>query len=342
MTGLLLIQLGTPDAPTAEALRPYLRQFLFDPRVVETRPDTARYLMPGKPRPPRKSPPQWLWTTLMKTVILPFRPKDSAAKYARIWDAKTGSPLLHHTIEQTRLLQERFTGTPVRFGMIVGNPTVETAVAEMIAAGVDRMVVLPMFPQYSSTTVASATDTLAKLMLKLRVVPAIRTVPSYYNHPAYVEAMAAVVRDDLAALGWEPEHVLFSFHGIPQKYAQRGDPYPSHCVRTTQLLVEKLGWPRDRWTQTYQSRFGKEPWLKPYTDDVLQSLAKQGRKRVAVVLPGFTADCLETVDEIGRESEEVFRHAGGEKLHVVPCLNEHPKWIDALEQIFREEGQGWL
>lgn len=342
MTGLLLIQLGTPDAPTAAALRPYLRQFLFDPRVVETKTDTARYLLPGKPRPPRRSPPGWLWTTLMKTVILPFRPGASAAKYARIWDAGTGSPLLHHTREQTRLLQARFPNTLVRFGMMIGNPTLESTVAEMIAAGVDRIVALPMFPQYSSTTVASATDCLAKLMLKLRVVPALRTVPAYYRHPAYTDAMAAVVRDGIAALGWEPDHVLFSYHGIPQKYAQRGDPYASHCVRTTRAVVANLGWSRDRWTQTYQSRFGKDPWLKPYTDDVLAALAKKGVKRVAVALPGFTADCLETIDEIGHESEEVFCHAGGEKFAALPCLNEHPKWIDALEQIFREESQGWL
>jgi ferrochelatase len=199
-----------------------------------------------------------------------------------------------------------------------------------------------MFPQYSSTTTSSATDALAKLMLKLRVVPALRIVPPYFDDNGYLEAVAAGIRDDLAALPWKPDHVLFSFHGIPQKYAQRGDPYAAHCVRTTRGLVERLGWPRGYWTQTYQSRFGREPWLKPYTDDVLASLAKRGVKRVAVALPGFTADCLETVDEIGRESEEVFHKAGGEHLRAIPCLNEHPKWIDALEAIVRRDGQGWL
>jgi ferrochelatase len=342
MTGILLIQLGTPDAPTATALKPYLKQFLFDPRVVETKPDTARYVHPGPPRPARRSPSGWLWTTLMKAVILPFRSPSSAEKYARIWDPQTGSPLMHHTVRQTQLLQERFPNTPVRFGMMVGNPSIEKVVTEMLASGIDRIVALPMFPQYSSTTTASATDGLAKLMLKLRVVPAIRVVPPYYDHAAYIAAMAAVVRDDLATLGWEPEHFLLSFHGIPQKYAQRGDPYATHCVRTARLLVEELGWPRDKWTRTFQSRFGRDPWLKPYTDDVLEDLAKKGIKKVAVALPGFTADCLETVDEIGHESEEVFHKAGGEKLRAIPCLNEHPKWIDALEQIVREEGHGWL
>jgi protoporphyrin/coproporphyrin ferrochelatase len=342
MTGILLIQLGTPDAPTAKAVRPYLRQFLFDPRVVETKADTARYIHPGPPRVARRSVSSWLWKVLMNGVILRFRPRDSAAKYARIWDPATGSPLMHHTKEQTRLVQERFPGVPVGFGMMVGNPSIEKVMCEMLAVGVDRVIVLPMFPQYSSTTTASATDGLAKMMLKLRVVPAIRIVPPYYDHPTYLEAMASVIRDDIAKLGWEPEHYLLSFHGIPQKYAQRGDPYATHCVRTAHLLAAKLGWPKEKWSRTFQSRFGRDPWLKPYTDDVLESLAAKGVKRVALALPGFTADCLETIDEIGHESEEVFHKAGGEKLRAVPCLNEHTRWIDAMEQIIRAEGHGWL
>jgi ferrochelatase len=342
MTGILLIQLGTPDAPTARALRPYLRQFLSDPRVVETKPDTARYLSPGPARVPRKSVPGWLWKGLLNGVIVPFRSRASAAKYARIWDDRTGSPLMHWTLRQTELVQGRFPDVPVRFGMMIGNPPLEKAVTEMVAAGVDRVIAVPLFPQYSSTTTASAYDALYKVMLRLRVVPAVRVVPPYPDHPAYIAAMAAVIRDDLAKLDWQPEHVVVSFHGIPQKYAQRGDPYASHVVRTTRALVKELGWPRSYWTQTYQSRFGRDPWLKPYTDDVLESLAKRGVKRVAVALPGFTADCLETVDEIGTESREVFVHAGGERLRAVPCLNAHPRWIDALEALAREEGQGWL
>lgn len=342
MTGILIIQLGTPDAPTSAALKPYLRQFLFDPRVVETKPDTARYVHAGPARRPRSSVPGWLWTAIMKAYILPFRSKSSAEKYARIWDAKEGSPLMYHTIRQTELLQSRFPKQLVRFGMMVGNPSVESVVRDMLQSGVDRLIALPMFPQYSSTTTASATDALAKLMLKLRVVPALRIVPPYYDHAGYIDAITAVIQDDLAALPWQPEHVVFSFHGIPQKYAQRGDPYATHCVRTTRAIVAKLGWPRNFWSQSYQSRFGRDPWLKPYTDDVLESLAKRGVKRVAVALPGFTADCLETVDEIGRESEEVFHHAGGEHLRAIPCLNEHPLWIDALESLIRHEGQGWL
>lgn len=342
MTGLLLIQLGTPDAPTAKALKPYLRQFLSDPRVVETKPYTRSYVMPGPARPPRRSVPGWLWSALLNGVIVPFRSRSSAEKYARIWDDKTGSPLMHWTIRQTELVQSHFPGVPVRFGMMVGNPSVKSVVHEMLAAGVDRIVVLPMFPQYSSTTTASATDALFKAMINLRVVPAIRFIAPYYDHPAYLDAMAAVIKDDLAKQEHPPEHLVFSFHGIPQKYAQRGDPYATHCVRTTQGLVKRLGLTRDKWTQTYQSRFGKDPWLKPYTDDVLTELAKKGVKRVAVALPGFTADCLETVDEIGTESREVFEHAGGEHLRAIPCLNDHPLWIEAMATILREEAKGWL
>jgi ferrochelatase len=322
MTGILLIQLGTPDAPTYRGLFPYLRQFLSDPRVIEV--------------------PRVKWLPLLYGVILPLRSGSSAAKYRRIWDPKTGSPLLHYTRRQTELLQEHFPDVPVRFGMMVGNPPVRKAVGEMVAAGVDRLIALPLFPQYSATTSASATDALFKALMAERRVPAVRVVPPYYDHPAYLDALEAVVRDDLAALPWEPDHFVVSFHGIPQEYARKGDPYATQVVRTTQALVKRMGWPRDRWTQTYQSRFGRSAWLKPYTDDVLQSLAKKGVKRVFVALPGFTADCLETVDEIGRESREVFLHAGGEELHNGRCLNDHPRWIAAMARIVRDEGRGWV
>ncbi|MGL4420512.1 MAG: ferrochelatase [Gemmataceae bacterium] len=322
MTGILLIQLGTPDAPTGKALRPYLRQFLSDPRVIEI--------------------PAIIWKPLLYGVILTTRPRASAEKYARIWDPKTGSPLMHWTIRQTELLQARFPDMPVRFGMQVGNPSVEKVVNEMLAQGVDRIIALPMYPQYSATTTASATDILFQALMKVRRVPALRIVPPYYDDEHYIEAMATVIQDDMAKLDWEPEHVVFSFHGIPQRYSKKGDPYATHVVRTTRALVAKLGWRRDYWTQTYQSRFGREAWLKPYTDDVLEKLAAKGTKRVFVALPGFTADCLETVDEIGHESEEVFHKAGGEKLRAGACLNDHPRWIDALEEIVRREGAGWL
>ncbi len=322
MTGILLIQLGTPDAPTAEAVKPYLKQFLSDPRVIENQ--------------------GWKWKLILNQIILRTRPKQSAAKYARIWDPVTGSPLLHFTKRQTELLQGQLPSLTVRFGMIVGNPSVGSVVSEMIASGVDRLVVLPMFPQYSATTTASATDSLFKALLKERRVPAVRIVTSYADHPTYLDALEASLRDDLANLGWEPEHFVVSFHGLPQSYAKQGDPYPAEVVRTTRELVSRMGWQRGEWSQTYQSRFGRSEWLKPYTDDVLAKLAKRGIRRVFVALPGFTADCLETFDEIGRESREVFLHAGGEKLHNGQCLNDHPKWIEAITKIVQDEASDWL
>jgi ferrochelatase len=321
-TGVLLIQLGTPDAPTVPALRCYLRQFLGDPRVIEA--------------------PRLKWWFVLNAFILPFRPRQSAAKYQRIWDASTGSPLLHWTRRQTEELQKALPDVPVAFGMQVGNPPVAATVHDLIARGVDRLVVLPMYPQYSATTTASATDVLFQALMRERRVPALRIVPPYYDHPAYLDAVTAVIRDDLAQLPWQPEHYLLSFHGLPIRYAQSGDPYATHVKRTTARLIQRLGWPRAQWTQTFQSLFGREEWLKPYTEQTLVRLAKQGVKRVFVATPGFTSDCLETIDEIGREAREAFQHAGGEQLRQCPCLNDHPTWIEAMKTIVREEGRGWL
>lgn len=321
MLGILLIQLGTPDAPTAGALRPYLKQFLGDPRVIEN--------------------PPWYWPLIFR-LILWKRPARSAAKYQRIWDPVTGSPLMHWTKRQTESLQAKLPNIPVRFGMQVGNPAVAKVVDEMIRAGVDRLIVLPMYPQYSATTTASATDVLFKSLLNQRRVPALRIVPPYYRHFAYLDAMTAVITGELTKLAWQPDHHVLSFHGIPIRYCKAGDPYATHVKRTTAELVKRLGWRRGTWTQSFQSLFGRETWLRPYTDEVLQKLAKQGKKKLFIALPGFTADCLETVDEIGRESREVFLHAGGEQLHVCPCLNDHPAWIDAMATIIQDEGKGWL
>ena len=204
--GILLVQLGTPDAPTPAALRTYLRQFLGDPRVIEA--------------------PRWLWWFVLNFVILPRRPRQSAAKYARIWDPQTGSPLLHYTRRQTELLQQSLPDVPVRFGMMIGNPPLGNVLREMIAAGLEKLIVLPMFPQYSATTSASATDCVFKALMKERCVPALRIVPPYHAHLAYIDALATIIREDLAKLPWQPEHLLLSFHGLPIKYVERGDPYP--------------------------------------------------------------------------------------------------------------------
>jgi protoporphyrin/coproporphyrin ferrochelatase len=322
MTGILLIQLGTPDAPTRPALKRYLRDFLSDPRVIDV--------------------PRWKWWFILNLFILPTRPRRSAEKYARIWHPVTGSPLLHYTRRQTELLQAAMPDVPVRFGMQIGNPPLSETVQQMIADGIDRVIVLPMYPQYSDTTTASATDSLFKILLNVHKVPALRIIPPYYNHPAYLDAMATMIRDDLQRLTWQPEHFIYSFHGLPQKYAQAGDPYATHVVRTTRGLQERLQFPREKWTQTYQSLFGRLEWLRPYTDDVLAKLAKRGVKRVFVTTPGFTSDCLESIDEIGHESKELFRANGGEELHQCRCLNDHPAWIEAMKTIVTEEGKGWL
>jgi protoporphyrin/coproporphyrin ferrochelatase len=322
MTGILLIQLGTPDAPTPKALRTYLRQFLSDRRVIEA--------------------PRLLWWFILNFKILWTRPAESAAKYQRIWDTATGSPLLHYTKRQAELLQQALPDVPVRFGMQVGNPPLEDIVREMIGQGIDRIIALPMYPQYSATTTASATDALFKSLMEVRRVPALRIVPPYYEHPAYLDAMATIVREELARLDWQPDQYVYSFHGLPQTYADKGDPYPVQVRRTTEGLQARLQFPEGRWTQTYQSRFGRSEWLQPYTDDVLEQLAKRGMRKVFVVLPGFTVDCLETLDEIGNESAAHFKAAGGEILHACRCLNDHPAWIAAMRQILLEEGQGWI
>ncbi|MCS7272057.1 MAG: ferrochelatase, partial [Gemmataceae bacterium] len=243
---------------------------------------------------------------------------------------------------QAEQLQQRLAPVPVRVGMTYGQPGVAAAVEGLIQAGVDRLLAVPMYPQYSATTTAAATDALFRALLRQRRVPAVRIVPPYYDHPAYLDAVTTVIREDWQRLSWEPEHVVFSYHGIPQKYARRGDPYARQVVYTTWALAQRLQLPRRRWTLAYQSRFGRSPWLKPYTDDVLQGLARRGIRRVYVALPGFTADCLETIDEIGRESRELFEQAGGEQLCNGTCLNDHPRWLSALEQIIRQEGCGWL
>jgi ferrochelatase len=320
--GVLLIQLGTPDAPTVPALRRYLRQFLSDPRVIEA--------------------PRLLWWLILNTRILPTRPRQSAAKYQRIWDPATGSPLLHYTRLQAEALQRELPYVPVRFGMQIGNPSVDSIVRELIKDGVDRLVILPMYPQYSATTTASALDVLFKALMHERRVPALRVIPPYYDRPAYLDAVATVIQEAVARLRGAPDHYLLSFHGIPVKYVQRGDPYPEQVAATTRLLLPRLGWPVDRFTQSFQSLFGRDEWLRPYTDDTLVKLAREGTRRVFVAMPGFTADCLETIDEIGYEARETFRHAGGEDLYRCPCLNDHPAWIQAMKTLVVEEGAGWL
>ncbi|VTS03930.1 ferrochelatase [Tuwongella immobilis] len=321
--GILLLQLGTPDAPYAGPVRRYLSEFLTDPRVIEV--------------------PRVIWWPLLNGIILTTRPWSSAKKYRRVWDKGVpGSPLRYYSQRQQDLVAERFPQAHVRYAMTYGNPQIKTVVKEMLEAGVERIIVLPMFPQYSATTTAACTDMLFRIMLKVRHQPSIRIVPPYYLHPAYLDALKGIIQENREKLPWSADYCVLSYHGIPKKYAQKGDPYATQVSRTTRALTERLGWKRGTFIQTYQSRFGPAAWLKPYTDDTLERLAHEGKKKVFVAMPGFTADCLETIDEIGYEALEEFHEAGGEDLVACPCLNDDPRWIDALEQIIHEEGAGWI
>jgi protoporphyrin/coproporphyrin ferrochelatase len=323
---VLLLQLGTPDAPTAAALRPYLREFLNDRRVLEI------------PQPFR-----WL---LVNFVIVPFRAKASAAKYRRIWDEKTGSPLLEITKRQTsRLAAALGDQFRVRFAMRYGKPSTESVVNDLAADGCERLVVIPMYPQYSATTTASALDALFDAWKGQRVTPSFRVVRDYHLDEGYLTAVEASVRrhlEDARRRGIETEMKVVSFHGIPIDYIKRGDPYMRQCAETGKELARRMGWKKGEWKLVFQSRLGRQKWLTPYFDETIKELGSSGVKSVFVTQPGFTADCLETIDEIGNEGREDFERSGGKHLVRAPCLNDDAEFIDALAGIVRRESMGWV
>lgn len=314
-TGVLLVQLGSPDAPTTPAVRRYLREFLSDRRVVDLNP--------------------WLWKPILHGVILRLRPRRSAALYRRIWTDE-GSPLLVTTRAQARALGSRLgDAVPVLYGMRYGNPALGAALDELHGLGCGRVVVLPLFPQYSTATTLSVEDAVGAWIDRQAAPPTVEYVGSFPDHPAYVEALRA----DVLACGFEATAqtpLVMSFHGIPQRYADGGDPYPQECERTARALAAALGLADDAWRLAYQSRFGREPWLRPYTDELLRELAESGIDGVAVVTPSFVADCLETIDEIGREHRQVFAHSGGQRYTRIACINASDRAIDALEALLRE------
>jgi len=323
--GVILLQLGTPGAPTAGALRRYLRQFLSDRRVIDL--------------------PRALWLPILYLAVLPRRPAQSAALYRKVWTPQ-GSPLLVTTRAQAAALEQRLattTGVAVRVlvGMRYGEPSIASALAELMNAGVDRVLAFPMYPQYAGATTGSSLEQLFRDAAPLRTVPAIRVVPPYYDDPGYIQALATTVRETLAAARAAPDQLLFSFHGLPKRYATLGDPYPEQCQATARLVEQALSLNGLAYRVVFQSRFGREEWLQPYTDKTLEELGA-ARKRVAVMCPGFTADCLETLEEIRLRGAEQFEHAGGESYTVVPCLNEHPMWLDAMATIARRELGGWI
>ena len=323
--GVLLAQLGTPEAPTPEAVRPYLKQFLSDPRVIEL--------------------PRLLWWLILHGFILTRRPKASAKLYAKIWTAE-GSPL--------RIISERITaavngrledliGTPVEvaLGMTYGEPSIPSVLRQLRAKGCRKILVLPLYSRYSSSSTGAVFDAVMRELMTWRWVPEIRTVQGYYDEPAYIRALAATVRELWAEDG-EPELLITSYHGIPKRYFLNGDPYHCHCHKTTRLLAEELSLPEDRYQVTFQSRLGREEWLQPYTDLRLEELARSGTRFVDVICPGFSVDCLETLDEIGREARDLFLAAGGERFRFIPCLNDRPEHIDLFADLIQRNLAGWV
>jgi ferrochelatase len=321
--GVLLCNLGTPDAPTPGAVRRYLAEFLSDPRVVEI--------------------PPLLWKPILHGIILRIRPAKSAAKYASIWTPE-GSPLAVWSEKQAKLLEgylgERGHPAKVRAAMRYGNPSIASQLDALKADGVTRVLVLPLYPQYAAATTASAFDAVYDWARRSRSVPELRFVNRYHDELAYVDALAASVRAHWQREG-QGEVLLLSFHGVPERSLHLGDAYHCECLKTARLLGERLGLPKERMKVTFQSRFGKAKWLEPYTEPTLRELAAAGTKRVDVMCPGFTADCLETLEEIDQEARAAFLEAGGESFHYIPCLNDRHEWIAALAGVAIRHMAGW-
>ncbi len=322
-TAVVLCNLGTPDEATAPALRRYLAEFLGDGRVVEI--------------------PKAIWALILHGIILRVRPAKSAAKYASIW-TNEGSPLKAWTEKQATLLRgylgERGHQVTVRYAMRYGNPSMPAVLDELKAQGVTRILILPAYPQYSGTTTASVFDAVAHWGLKTRHLPEFRFINRYHDDPGYIEALAKRVRQHWMHQG-QGDHLIMSFHGVPERTLMLGDPYHCECHKTGRLLAERLGLSKDRYTVTFQSRFGKAKWLEPYTEPTLVVKAQAGLKSVDVICPGFTSDCLETLEEIRMEAQEAFKHAGGQEFQYIDCLNDSPDWIRALTDLTERHLQGW-
>lgn len=322
-TAIVLVNLGTPDAPTAAAVRPYLKQFLSDPRVVEI--------------------PRALWWLILHGVILPFRSGKSAEKYASIWTAE-GSPLRVHTEKQALLLRgylgARGHDVQVAYAMRYGNPALPDVLGKLKADGCERILILPAYPQYSATTTASTCDAVFSHYARVRNMPELRIVKHYHDHDGYIHAL----KESVLAY-WEmhgrPDKLVMSFHGVPKRTLLLGDPYHCECQKTARLLARQLGLSQEQYIVAFQSRLGKAEWLQPYTAPTLQNLAKSGIRRVDVMCPGFVGDCLETLEEIDMEGRRDFLTAGGKEFHYIPCLNESPAWIGALAEIAEQHMFGW-
>ncbi len=317
--GVLLINLGTPDAPTPKAVKRYLKEFLSDQRVVEL--------------------PKILWQPILRGIILNTRPKKSAKAYSKVW-TKDGSPLAFHTKAQAEILNSRFgDNVMVDYAMRYGNPSIEKQITKLKEAGCVRIFFAPMYPQYSGATTATVHDKAYEIFSNMRWQPAVRTLPPYYDDPLHIEALKQSVEAGLAKLNFDPDAIMISFHGMPESTLHKGDPYHCHCQKTARLLSEAMG---RELTISFQSRFGKAKWLEPATDTMLKRLAYEGKSKIAIFAPGFAVDCVETLEELCIEGKEIFMEAGGEKFTYIPCLNTSDIGMNMLETIIHRELAGWI
>ena len=324
--GVLLLNLGTPDGTGYWPMRRYLKEFLSDQRVIEE--------------------PRWKWWPILNLIILTVRPAKKGKDYATIWNnEKNEGPLKTITRSQSEQLSRRLESQPriiVDWAMRYANPSTESRIEALKAEGCDRILLVPLYPHYAAATTATAADHAFRALMKMRWQPAVRVAPSYHDDPVYIDALARSMKSSLAKLDFEPEKIIATFHGMPQKYLDKGDPYHCQCQKTSRLLREKMGIAKDRWLTTFQSRFGNDPWLQPYTDKTVEALARAGIKNVALVAPGFSADCLETLEELDGENRHIFTGNGGVNFAYLPALNDSTEGIDVIEAIVRRELMGWI
>lgn len=324
--GVLLVNLGTPDSADARGVRVYLREFLSDPRVIEDQ--------------------GLIWKLVLNGIILRIRPGRKARDYQKIWNSeKNESPLKTITRAQSEKLAAAIADhdhVAVDWAMRYGNPSIASRIEALTAQGCDRLLVVPLYPQYSAATSATVCDEVFRVLGKMRAQPTLRVTPPYYDDPDYINALAVSINAYVATSPFQPELIVASFHGMPQKYIDKGDPYQAQCIATTDALRKRMGVDAAKLVLTFQSRFGFDEWLKPYTDKTIEQLAKDGVRRIAVVTPGFSADCLETLEEIAQENAEIFKHAGGEKFAAIPCLNDSDAGMDVIRQLVLRELQGWI
>jgi len=324
--GVLLVNLGTPDSADAGGVRVYLKEFLSDPRVIEDQ--------------------GLLWKLVLNGIILRTRPARKARDYQKIWNtANNESPLKTITRAQSDKLAAAIADhdhVVVDWAMRYGNPSIASRIEALQAQGCDRLLVVPLYPQYSAATSATVCDEAFRVLAAMRAQPTLRVSPPYYDDPDYIEALAVSINSHLATLPFQPELIVASFHGMPQKYIDKGDPYQAQCIATTEALRQRMGLEPRKLMLTFQSRFGFDQWLQPYTDKTIEQLAKDGMRRIAVVMPGFSADCLETLEEIAQENAEIFKHNGGEQFAAIPCLNDSDAGMDVIRQLVLRELQGWI